>query len=142
MKIVLTESQLIFLTEKLRANVIGKDDGAEVNWDKESEISKKKEVMIDIDKLIYHQPVKDEKDKGYQKIVKSLMKKYEEKDYMDPLFIYKHGKGTYKILDGHHRVSALKKLGRDKVNCLIVPKENVEHKDKFSDEKSSKKKSD
>ena len=139
MKIVLRESQLIILTEKLRANVIGKDDGAEVNWDKDSEISKKKEVDIEINKLIYHQPVKDEKDKGYQKIVKSLMNKYEKKDYMDPLFVYPYGKGRYKILDGHHRVSALKKLGRDKVNCIVVPKENVEHKDDFTKNPSKNK---
>lgn len=139
MKIVLRESQLIILTEKLRANVIGKDDGAEVNWDKDSEISKKKEVDIEISKLVYHQPVKDEKDKGYQKIVKSLMKKYETKDYVDPLFVYPYGKGKYKILDGHHRVSALKELGRDKVNCIVVPKENVEHKDDFTKNPSKNK---
>ena len=140
MQIIITESQMKALSEKLWANIIGKKDGAEIDWDSPKDISKKREVDLKISDLIYNQPKSDEKDPGYQKIVKGLMKKYETKDYIDPLFVYEY-KGKYKILDGHHRVSALKKLGREKVNCIVVPKKNIKHKKDFSDDAKIKTKS-
>jgi hypothetical protein len=42
-----------------------------------------------------------------------------------PIVVVKVRKNKYLVLDGHHRLNALKELGFDKIPCLLVDYKNV-----------------
>ena len=125
MKLLISESQLKVISEKVWAKIV-KGEGANFDWNR-GDIKKLKKKMIPIEMLISNQPIEDEKDKGYMKSVRSIIKKYREGTNVMPLFVHKMKDGNYKIIDGHHRWTALRVLGMKRIRCIIVPNSNVEY---------------
>ena len=125
MKIILTESQVLSLSEKIKAK-IEKGQASQFDWD-EGDIDKAPKVNIPLDKLIPNQPLSDEKYKEYQVKVDSIIAKYKKNKSLMPIFVHKMKNGMYKIIDGHHRWTALKQMGKKTAKCVIVPRKDVKY---------------
>lgn len=129
MNIILTESQIDTLHERIWAH-IQKGEGAKFNWSK-GDIEKADKVKVSIGDLKPNQPVEDEDEKSYQKKVDKIIKFYKKNGDMMPVFVHKI-KGGYRIIDGHHRWTALKQLGKKKIEVIVVPMKDVKYKKKLS----------
>ena len=126
MKIILSEGQVKKLVKELEADVV-KGLGAIVYGD-EDEMDEKNSVLISIDKLFKNQP-EDQSDfeKDYDKMVDDISKKTKKNHKFRPLVVAKEGK-KYRILDGHHRYDAYKKLGKEKIRCIVIDQKDVKFK--------------
>ncbi len=124
MKILISESQLKSLSEKIEVK-IKKLMGADFDW-KDGDINKYPKVNIPIKDMFSNQPIKDEKDKEYQDKVDSIIRKYKKNKSLMPIFVHKM-KGGYKIIDGHHRWTALKQMDRKIAKCIVVPNKDVKY---------------
>jgi ParB-like chromosome segregation protein Spo0J len=60
-------------------------------------------------------------------MVNDIAKKTKNKKKFTPLIVSKEGK-KYRIIDGHHRYDAYKKLGKEKIKCIVIPEKNVTFK--------------
>lgn len=130
MKIILTESQLVSLSEKIKAK-IEKGQASKYDWDA-GDIDNAPKVNIPLDKLKPNQPLSDEKYKEYQVKVDSIIAKYKKNKSLMPILVHKMKNGTYKIIDGHHRWTALKQMGKKTAKCIIVPRKDVKYVKKIN----------
>ncbi len=126
MKIILSESQIKNLISEISAEVV-KGIGAIVDGNEE-EFNEKNAIDIPIGKLFKNQPDdQGDKEKGYNKMVNDITKKTKDNKKFTPLIVTKEGK-KYRIIDGHHRYDAFKKLGKEKIKCIVIPEKDVEFK--------------
>ena len=130
MKIILTESQLVSLSEKIKAK-IEKGQASKYDWDA-GDIDNAPKVNIPLDKLKPNQPLSDEKYKEYQVKVDSIIAKYKKNKSLMPILVHKMKNGMYKIIDGHHRWTALKQMGKKTAKCIIVPRKDVKYVKKIN----------
>lgn len=134
MKIILTESQVKNLFEKLSADVV-KNDGAVIYSDKKDEDKDFKNrslaVNLPLDKLFKNQKNEDNEDNSER--VNGIIKAIKGKKKLEPIVVVKEGE-KYRILDGNHRYQAYKKLGRENVKCLVIPKNMVKYKKHWTKE--------
>ena len=124
MKIILTESQVMSLSEKIKVQ-IEKGEGANFNWEA-GDIADAPKVHISLTKLYPNQPLDDEKYKDYQDKVDSIIAKYKKNKSLMPIFVHKIKRG-YRIIDGHHRWTALKQMGKKTAECIVVPAKDVKY---------------
>lgn len=124
MKILISESQLKSLSEKIKAS-IQKGMGADFHWEA-GDIDKYPKVNIPVEDLIPNQPIEDEKYKDYQDMVDSIIRKYKKNKSLMPIMVHKMKKG-YKIIDGHHRWTALRQMGKKTAKCIVVPNKDVKY---------------
>jgi hypothetical protein len=125
MKIILTESQVGSLRERIWAH-IQKGEGAKFNW-ADGDLEKADKVSVPLSKLKFNQPKSDEKEKEYQDKVDGIKKHYKKDKKVMPMLVHKV-KGGYEIIDGHHRYTALKQMGIKNAKVIIVPEKNVKYK--------------
>ena len=72
-------------------------------------------MKIDIGKLKAHPENPNRmNDVTFNKLVRHI----ERTGFYEPVVVRCHG-SDYQILNGHHRVKALKQLGRKKIDCVI-----------------------
>ena len=130
MDILITESQLRSMNEKIKANLV-KGIGANMEWTP-GDIKKAKKHRIPVDKLIMNQADEYADTHGThpddQKKIDSIIKKYKAGKSLMPLFVHKTKKG-YVVIDGHHRYGALKQMGAEFARCIIV--NNFKYKSKI-----------
>jgi len=124
MKILISEDQFKSLNEKIKVN-IQKGLGAEFNWE-EGDISKYPKVNVPLKALKPNQPIEDEKEKEYQDKVDDIILKYKKNKSLMPIVVHKLKKG-YKIVDGHHRWTALRQMGKKTAKCIVVPNKDVKY---------------
>lgn len=122
MKIIITESQFAELSEKLEVE-LQRGYGAWFDFTTE-EIIQTPKKKIPMQYLHPNQPVKDEQYQDYQDIVDQIIADYKKKGTLMPLLVFRDGK-KYTIIDGHHRWTAAKQLGKKTMVCHIIPKENI-----------------
>jgi hypothetical protein len=128
MKIILTESQVGSLRERLWAH-IQKGEGSKFNW-KEGDIEKADKKIVPLSKLKFNQPKGDENEKEYQDKVDGIIKYYKKHKKLMPMFVHKI-KGGYRIIDGHHRYSALKQMGIKDAKVIVIPAKDIKYKKKL-----------
>lgn len=81
---------------------------------------------IPISRIDYGVNVRHEKDEDIQELADSI----EKYDILQPLVVRPTGSGRYKVICGHRRLKALKKVGGDiTVPCII--REDIEDQDVF-----------
>ena len=124
MRILISESQLKSLSEKIKVS-IQKGMGADFDWEA-GDISKYPKVNIPVKDLSPNQPIEDEKYKDYQDMVDSIIRKYKKNKSLMPILVHKTKKG-YKIIDGHHRWTALRQMGKKTAKCIVVPSKDVKY---------------
>lgn len=124
MKIILTESQVMSLSEKIKVQ-IEKGEAAKFNWEA-GDIADAPKVHISLTKLYPNQPLDDEKYKDYQDKVDGIIAKYKKNKSLMPIFVHKIKRG-YRIIDGHHRWTALKQMGKKTAECIVVPAKDVKY---------------
>ena len=56
-----------------------------------------------------------------------IIKKLKEKKKLLPIVVAKENK-KYRIIDGHHRYDAYKKLGKETIKCIVIPEKDVKFK--------------
>lgn len=122
MKIIITESQLADLSEKLWIN-LQRGYGANFNFNVE-DILKTPKKKVPMKYLIGNQPIEDEQSPIYQKKVDKIIVNYKKVGTLLPLLIFKDDK-KYRIIDGHHRWTAAKQLGLKSVICHIIPRKDI-----------------
>lgn len=126
MKIILFESQIKNLISEISAEVV-KGIGAIVDGNEE-EFDEKNAINIPLDMLFKNQPDdQGDREKSYNKMVADISKKIKNNKKFRPLIVVKEGK-KYRIIDGHHRYDAFKKLGKEKIKCVVIPEKNVQFK--------------
>ena len=128
MKIILTESQVGSLRERIWAH-IQKGEGAKFNWAK-GDLEKADKVSVPLSKLKFNQPKSDEDEKEYQDKVDGIIKYYKKHKKVMPMLVHKV-KGGYEIIDGHHRYTALKQMGVKNAKVIIIPEKDVKYKKKL-----------
>ncbi len=136
MKIILSESQIKrLIKEELSADVVINRGGIIYTDDKDGNELKDKKLIVrlSIDKLIKNQKTKDEDKVDYKKRIDGIIKTLKDKKKLTPIIAYKDG-NKYRIIDGNHRYEAYKKLGKDKIDAIIIPKKNVTIKKKWTKE--------
>jgi hypothetical protein len=124
MKILISEIQLKSLSEKIKVN-IEKGMGASFDWE-EGDISKYPKMNIPLKALHPNQPIEDEKEKEYQDKVDDIISKYQKNKSLMPIMVHKMKRG-YKIIDGHHRWTALRQMGKKTAKCIVVPSKDVKY---------------
>jgi hypothetical protein len=122
LKIIITESQLADLSEKIFFNV-ERGYGAQFDFDVE-DIMKTPKKKVPMKYLVPNQPVEDEGYEVYQKKVAKIIGNYKKVGSLLPLLIFKDGK-KYRIIDGHHRWTAGKQLGLESMVCHIIPRKDI-----------------
>lgn len=125
MKIILTESQVGGLRERIWAH-IQKGEGAKFNWG-DGDLEKADKITVPLGKLKFNQPKGDEKEKEYQDKVDGIIKHYKKHKKFNPLLVHKV-KGGYEIIDGHHRCTALKQMGKKTAQVIVIPAKDVKYK--------------
>ena len=127
MNIILLESQVKKLLSEISVEVV-KGVGAIVTTDTDDEMDEKNAVSISLDKLIKNQPEdQGELEKDYNKMVDRIIKKLKEKKKLLPIVVAKENK-KYRIIDGHHRYDAYKKLGKETIKSIVIPEKDVKFK--------------
>jgi hypothetical protein len=133
MKIILSEYQFKNLIDETLHATIVKNIGAQVYSDKKDEDrdfrNVKDAIDIPLNRLTKNQTDEDEDD--FNEKVNDIIKKIKNNKKVDPLVVYKIGK-NYKIVDGHHRYGAYQKLNYKTAKCLVIPKENIKFKKKWT----------
>jgi uncharacterized ParB-like nuclease family protein len=136
MKIILSESQIKrLIKEELSADVV-KNHGAMVYTDSKNgdDLKNKKLIVtLSLDKLIKNQKTKDEDKVDYKERIGGIVKALKKKKNLGPIIVFKDG-DKYRILDGNHRYEAYKKLKKDTIDAIVIPKKNVTIKKKWSKE--------
>ena len=136
MNIILSESQIKnLIKEELFADVV-RNHGAIVSTDDEDadELNDKKLIVsLSLDNLIKNQKTEDEDKVDYKERINGIVKALKSKKKLGPIVVFKDG-DKYRILDGNHRYEAYKKLGKDKIDSIVIPKKNVTIKKKWSKE--------
>lgn len=122
MKIIITESQLADLNEKLWFDV-ERGYGAAFDFDVE-DLVKTPKKKVPMKWLSPNQPVEDEGYPQYQKKVAKIIAGYKKVGSLLPLLVFKDGK-KYTIIDGHHRWTAAKQLGLESMVCHIIPRKDI-----------------
>ncbi len=126
MKIILSESQIKNLISEISAEVV-KGIGAIVDGNEE-EFDEKNAIDIPIGKLFKNQPDdQGDREKSYNKMVADISKKIKNNKKFTPLMITKKNK-KYRIIYGQHIYDAFKKLGKEKIKCIVIPEKDVEFK--------------
>lgn len=57
--------------------------------------------------------------------IKNLAKSIRSEGLQNPPLIQKSGKGEYKLISGHHRLSALRSLGAKSAKCLVLTRDTA-----------------
>ena len=122
MKIIITESQLADLREKLEVE-LQRGYGAQFDFTTE-EIMKTPKKNIPMKCLRPNQPEDDENYQDYQDIVDEIIADYKKQGTLLPLLVFKDGE-KFTIIDGHHRWTAAKQLGKKSMVCHIIPHKNI-----------------
>ena len=129
MKIILTESQVGSLRERIWAH-IQQGEGSKFNWGK-GDLEKAEKITVPLSKLKFNQPKSDEEEKEYQDKVDGNIKYYKKHKKFNPLLVHKV-KGGYEIIDGHHRYTALKQMGKKTAQVIVIPEKDIKYKKKLS----------
>ncbi len=87
-------------------------------------------ALIDIDKIKIP-PFQRDLSEGLKK---NLLLAIEKLGFLHPIIVFEH-KDHFYVLDGHHRLEALKELGYEKIPALIVPEDLGPHILDFNTEK-------
>lgn len=80
---------------------------------------------IPLSKITTHEPLekthKDTADTHSERNVQGMVKTLKGKGSLEPVLLVKHENG-YKLLDGHHRLEAHKRMGRTHIAANILDK--------------------
>jgi len=130
MNILITESQVDkLMDEELWAN-IEKGEGSAFDWDP-GDVKNSKKFLIPLSMMIPNQtvdgiegnPMDMTTDEDKQR-VSNIIKRIKNGKGVSPILVHKVKDG-FLIVDGHHRVEALKQMGKKYGLSVIIPKKNV-----------------
>lgn len=116
------------LKELIKVNLYPGKMGADVHLNK-SDYKKYPTVDIPINKIVRNEPMSKMNTKEAQLNILNLMALLRTRQKLDPILVTREG-GSYKVLDGHHRLTAYQRLGVSKVPAIVVPEKDIQRVDK------------
>lgn len=118
--------KIMKLQESVKINLYPGKMGVDIEGDPDSS---DKVITVPLTDLIRNEPATKMLKSGSKQTVKDLAAAIKRGTEMDPLLVMQDG-AKYKILDGHHRYTAMKLTGKDKARVIVVPKEDITKVDK------------
>lgn len=118
--------KVLKLQESVKINLYPGKMGVDIEGDPDSS---DKVITVPLSKLVRNEPAAKMLKTGSKQTVKDLHAAIKKGTEMDPLLVMQDG-DKYKILDGHHRYTALKLAKKDEAKVIVVPEKDITKVDK------------